>query len=345
VAQVQAGVHELSPDQQELRRPVNGYNFTERVRKVLAMAREEAARLHHEYVAPQHMLLGLLREGEGVASVMIQNCGANLDELAGAVEAAAGKGKTSHEGGPDLPYTSRAKKVLELAMAEARDLNHRYVGTEHLLMGVIREGQSPATQALNDAGVTEEKARAAMIAILDDRPTTPFGKQPGDDVRISSASEPTERVEFVRVDPLFQNAPERLRRVFASAGTIAATLGAAELTSIHLALALLRHRDGAGNAALDLLHVNRDALIESLQRVASRDKAGEIPPEATLRMSNDVRGLMGILIHEQRTLGSPAPGTQHLLLALLRENSIAKAFAEQRVPVEKIREEVRRISG
>ena len=116
---------------------MNGYNFTERVRKVLAMAREEAARLHHEYVGTEHILLGLIREGEGVAAAVLQNLSVDLEEVTQKIEDTVKKGKAAQATGPDLPYTSRAKKVLELAMAEARDLNHSYVGTEHLLLGLV----------------------------------------------------------------------------------------------------------------------------------------------------------------------------------------------------------------
>src|SRR5205823_12144437 len=106
---------------------MNGYNFTERVRKVLAMAREEAARLHHEYVGTEHILLGLIREGEGVAATVLQNLSVELDEIQQKIEEAVKKGKAAQTTtGPDLPYTSRAKKVLALAMSEARELNHMY---------------------------------------------------------------------------------------------------------------------------------------------------------------------------------------------------------------------------
>jgi len=132
---------------------MNGYNFTERVRKVLAMAREEAARLHHEYVGTEHILLGLIREGEGVAAAVLQNLSVDLDEIQQKIEETVKKGKAAQATGPDLPYTSRAKKVLELAMAEARELNHSYVGTEHLLLGLLREEKGIAAQVLTDTGV------------------------------------------------------------------------------------------------------------------------------------------------------------------------------------------------
>ena len=145
---------------------MNGYNFTDRVRKVLQMAREEAARLHHEYVGTEHILLGLIREGEGVAAAVLTNLNVDLDEIQQRIEETVKKGKAPASSGPDLPYTSRAKKVLELAMSEARELNHSYVGTEHLLLGLLREEKGIAAQVLTDAGVNLEQARAETLRLL-----------------------------------------------------------------------------------------------------------------------------------------------------------------------------------
>jgi ATP-dependent Clp protease ATP-binding subunit ClpC len=145
---------------------MNGYNFTERVRKVLAMAREEAARLHHEYVGTEHILLGLIREGEGVAAAVLQNLSVDLEEIQQKIEDTVKKGKAAAATGPDLPYTSRAKKVLELAMSEARDLTHNYVGTEHLLLGLLREEKGIAAQVLTDAGINLDAARTETLRLL-----------------------------------------------------------------------------------------------------------------------------------------------------------------------------------
>src|SRR5215211_3320454 len=145
---------------------MNGYNFTDRVRKVLQMAREEAARLHHEYVGTEHILLGLIREGEGVAAAVLTNLNVDLEDIQQKIEETVKKGKAAGTTGPDLPYTSRAKKVLELAMSEARELNHSYVGTEHLLLGLLREEKGIAAQVLTDAGVNLDAARAETLRIL-----------------------------------------------------------------------------------------------------------------------------------------------------------------------------------
>jgi ATP-dependent Clp protease ATP-binding subunit ClpC len=145
---------------------MNGYNFTERVRKVLAMAREEAARLHHEYVGTEHILLGLIREGEGVAATVLQNLNVNPRALAQRVEEVVRPGRSRVPPAYDLPYTSRAKRVLEESMAERRELQHSYVGTEHLLLALLREEKGIAAQVLVEAGLTLAHARAETLRLL-----------------------------------------------------------------------------------------------------------------------------------------------------------------------------------
>ena len=147
---------------------LNGYNFTERVRKVLAISRAEAARLRHEYVGTEHILLGIIREGEGVAGAVLQNLDVDFEEVTTAIEANVKKGKSLESGGHDLPYTSRAKKVLELAMNQAREFNHEYVGTEHLLLGLLHEEKGIAAQVLLDHGVNLRNARAECLRLLGD---------------------------------------------------------------------------------------------------------------------------------------------------------------------------------
>ena len=141
------------------------YNFTERVRKVLSMARQEATRLQHDYVGTEHILLGLVREGEGVAAHVLGSLGVGIERIHERVEGAVRKGKATIALG-ELPYTSPAKKVLEFAVAEARELNHSYVGTEHLLLGLLRESKGIAAQVLNALGATIEEARTETLKIL-----------------------------------------------------------------------------------------------------------------------------------------------------------------------------------
>jgi ATP-dependent Clp protease ATP-binding subunit ClpC len=145
------------------------YNFTDRVRKVLAMAREEAIRLQHDYVGTEHILLGLIREGEGVAAAVLNNLNVDLETVQEKVEESVRRGKATIALG-ELPYTSRAKKVLEFAMAEARELNHSYVGTEHLLLGLLREEKGIAAEVLGQLGVTLEDARRETLKLLGSEP-------------------------------------------------------------------------------------------------------------------------------------------------------------------------------
>ena len=145
---------------------MNGYNFTERVRKVLAMAREEAARLHHEYVGIEHIVLAIAREGEGVATAVLENLDIKRDEIIARIGSIVKAGKSETFVGPDLPYTSRAKKVLELAMSEARVMHHSYVGTEHLLLGVLAEQKGIGAQVFMDLGLTLERAREETLRLL-----------------------------------------------------------------------------------------------------------------------------------------------------------------------------------
>lgn len=161
---------------------MNSYNFTDRVRRVLQMAREEAARLRHEYVGTEHMLLGLIREGEGVGAAVLTNFNVDLEGVKEKIEEMVKEG-TGSTAGPDLPYTSRGKKVLELAMSEARlrgsyVLSDSYVGTEHLLLGLLREEKGIAAQVLMDAGLNEDMVRAETARLLGDSAHGSSGSRP-----------------------------------------------------------------------------------------------------------------------------------------------------------------------
>ena len=140
------------------------------------MARDEAIRLQHDYVGTEHILLGLIREGEGVAAAVLTNLSVDLDQVNEQVEERVKRGKATIALG-ELPYTTRAKKVLEFAMAEARELNHSYVGTEHLLLGLLREEKGIAAQVLNHLGISLEDARAETLKVLGSEvdPSEPAG--------------------------------------------------------------------------------------------------------------------------------------------------------------------------
>jgi ATP-dependent Clp protease ATP-binding subunit ClpC len=145
---------------------MTSYNFSERVRRVLARARDEAVQLNHEYVGTEHILLAIAAEREGVARTVFDTLRIDLDEVKNQVFAFVMAGNPARPTGPDLPYTSRAKHVLELSMSEARELNHSYVGTEHLLLGLIREEKGIGAQVLTQAGLTLDGVRKETLRIL-----------------------------------------------------------------------------------------------------------------------------------------------------------------------------------
>src|SRR5229473_6426538 len=138
--------------------------FTERARKVLSLAQEEAQRFQHNYIGTEHLLLGLVREGEGVAAKVLSNLGVELNKVRSAVEFIIGRGDRIVLG--EIGLTPRAKKVIELAVDEARRLNHHYIGTEHLLLGLVREGEGIAAGVLASLGVNLEKVRTQTIQVL-----------------------------------------------------------------------------------------------------------------------------------------------------------------------------------
>ncbi|MFW6074848.1 MAG: Clp protease N-terminal domain-containing protein, partial [Chloroflexota bacterium] len=138
--------------------------FTERARKVLTLAQEEAQRFNHNYIGTEHLLLGLVREGDGVAARVLSNMGVQLTKVRSAVEFIIGRGDTGVTG--EIGLTPRAKKVIELAVDEARRLNHHYIGTEHLLLGLVREGEGIAAGVLESLGVNLEKVRGQVMQVV-----------------------------------------------------------------------------------------------------------------------------------------------------------------------------------
>ena len=148
--------------------------FTERARRVLTLAQEEAQRLNHNYIGTEHILLGLVREEDGVAAKVLANLGVELNKVRSAVEFIIGRGERSTTG--EIGLTPRAKKVIELAIDEARQLGHNYIGTEHLLLGLLREGEGVAAGVLESFGINLERVRAEMTRILSQ--SMPQGAQP-----------------------------------------------------------------------------------------------------------------------------------------------------------------------
>jgi ATP-dependent Clp protease ATP-binding subunit ClpA len=138
--------------------------FTDRARRVVVLAQDEARMLNHNSIGTEHLLLGLIREGEGVAALALDALGISLEDARRDIEEIIGKGPAAPTG--HIPFTPRAKKVLELALREALQLGHNYIGTEHILLGLIREGEGVAAQVLQKLGADLSRVREAVVELI-----------------------------------------------------------------------------------------------------------------------------------------------------------------------------------
>jgi ATP-dependent Clp protease ATP-binding subunit ClpC len=139
-------------------------NFTDRARRVVVLAQEEARMLNHNYIGTEHILLGLIHESEGVAAKALESLGISLDAVRQQVKEIIGQGQQAPSG--HIPFTPRGKKVLELSRREASQLGHNYIGTEHILLGLIREGDGVAAQVLVRLGADLNRVRQQVIRML-----------------------------------------------------------------------------------------------------------------------------------------------------------------------------------
>ena len=165
--------------------------FTDRARRVVVLAQEEARILDHNYIGTEHILLGLLREGEGVAAKALESLGISLGAVRQQVEEIIGHGQQAPSG--HIPFTPRAKKVLELSLREALQLGHNYIGTEHILLGLIREGEGVAAQVLVRLGADLNRVRQKVVELVHTEESEAETSRP-----FKGVSRAWERTEVVR---------------------------------------------------------------------------------------------------------------------------------------------------
>jgi ATP-dependent Clp protease ATP-binding subunit ClpC len=144
--------------------------FTDRARRVVVLAQDEARSLNHNYIGTEHILLGMLREGEGVAAKALEELGIGADAIRQQVVEIIGRGQQIPSG--HIPFTPRAKKVLELSLRESLQLGHEYIGTEHILLGLIREGDGVAAQVLMRLGATKDRVHQQVMQLLQESPAS-----------------------------------------------------------------------------------------------------------------------------------------------------------------------------
>ncbi len=142
--------------------------FTDQARRVVVLAQEEARRLDHNYIGTEHILLGLIREGDGIAAKTLESLEISLDAVRQKVEDIIGHGKKTPSG--HIPFTPRSKKVLELSLRESLELRHDYIGTEHVLLGLIREGEGVAARVLRDLGAQLTAVRERVLELMRESP-------------------------------------------------------------------------------------------------------------------------------------------------------------------------------
>jgi ATP-dependent Clp protease ATP-binding subunit ClpA len=302
---------------------MNGYNFTERVRHVLSLAREEAARLHHEYVGTEHILLGLVREGEGVANAVLANLSADQEKIIRRIDETVKPGPDDRKVGPDLPYTSRAKKVLELAMGEARMLHHSYVGTEHILLGILAEQKGIGAQVVIEAGVTLEEARAETLRLLGSEERLP----PRDAITAAphAAAPGYARSRGPYGIALVEDFTGRARDALRGAYSEASSRGAATIELAHVLLALAAREDGMAAVLLDQVAGSRQRVVAALtERLPEPVSA---PTNGSPQLAPDTQHAVDQALLEASKDGHRRAGTQHLLLAVLDSLPLALAAA------------------
>jgi ATP-dependent Clp protease ATP-binding subunit ClpA len=310
--------------------------FTDRARKVMQLAYQEAARFNHEYIGTEHILLGLVREGNGVATQAIKNLGVDLRKIRLEVEKLVQRGPDMVTMGK-LPQTPRAKKVIEYSMDEARGLNHNYVGTEHILLGLLREQEEVAAQVLTNLGLTLDHVRAEVLKLLDhgtdwDR----IRKGVLDHLSHGSAPATLTNEEIAKIETYFadsarksksesQDLPasmhnrstDRARRVMQLANQQAKLFNHEYIGTEHILLGLVSEGSGVAANVLKNLNIDletiRSEVGKFVQRGPDRVAAGKLPwtPRA--------KKVVEYAMEEARNLNHNYVGTEHILLGLLRE--------------------------
>jgi Clp amino terminal domain, pathogenicity island component/UvrB/uvrC motif len=237
--------------------------FTDRARRVVVLAQEEARMLNHDYIGTEHILLGLIHEGDGVAAKALQTLGISLEAVRQQVEEIIGQGQQAPSG--HIPFTPRAKRVLELSLREALQLGHNYIGTEHILLGLIREGEGVAAQVLMKLGADLNRVRQQVIELL-------HGYQAKEEPEAEPAAPVSGRAGRAgRADRTLAEILGRLGAMDSRLSAIEQRVGAgADMGDIDQEIARARH---AKEAAVDAQDFENAARLRDQEKQLIADKA------------------------------------------------------------------------
>ncbi|HVB62486.1 MAG TPA: Clp protease N-terminal domain-containing protein [Ktedonobacteraceae bacterium] len=320
--------------------------FTERARRVLSLAQEEAQRFQHNYIGTEHLLLGLVREGDGVAAKVLAHLGVELGKVRQAVEFIIGRGDKPVTGAVGL--TPRAKKVIELAVDEARSMNHHYIGTEHLLLGLVREGGGIGAGVLQSMGVNLENLRTSTIQIVDSTQTARTAQEQatGPAATAAAQSGTSERSEAsVSANRnRFDKFTERARKVLSLAQEEAQRFQHNYIGTEHLLLGLVREGDGVAAKVLTNLGVTLEEVRTTIESIIGR---GDRIALGEIGLTPRAKKVIELAVDEARRLNHHYIGTEHLLLGLVREGEgiAAGALESLGVKLEDVRKETLKVLG
>jgi hypothetical protein len=281
--------------------------FTDRARRVVVMAQDEARALNHGYIGTEHILLGLVREGDGVAAKALGSLGISLETLRRQVEEIIGRGPQAPSG--HISFTPRGKKVLELALLEASELNHGYIGTEHILLGLVREGDGVAAQVLVGLGADADRVRQQVIQLL---ASYQAQRLSGPRRPTAETLEPSPAVAAAHPDPAVRTADivdHEVKQLLDDAIREAQDAGDQELGGQHVLLAMCGH-DDSGWLALRWAGASPRPLMTAAVRASSN----RAPHKERVPLSG---GLRRALDDGWRAVGQPLSAAA-LLASLMR---------------------------